>query len=65
MPCEYFTRYGNDLVPGECFATATLAMVDNGIPPICVCRDHAVIIVGRFPSLGDVEHRFVPMELGK
>lgn len=56
MTCEYFTRYGNDRVPGECRADATLELADNGIvPPIGVCNDHAATIVERFPSLGGRE----------
>jgi hypothetical protein len=56
MPvCEYFTRYGNDRVPGECGADATLELIDNVTPPILVCGDHAARIVERFPSLGGRE----------
>lgn len=61
-PCEYFTRYGNDGVPGSCSAPATLAMRDNRVAPaIKVCREHAERIVQRFPVLGDLEQRFVPV----
>ena len=57
--CEYFTRYGDSGRKGVCTAPATLALLDNGIPPIKVCEHHARVIVSRFPELGDVEKRFV------
>ena len=58
--CEYFTRYGNNGVAGSCVARATLKLMDNGIPPICVCGTHARAIVDRFPALGGLE-RFAPI----
>lgn len=61
-PCEYFTRYGNACVPGSCSAPATLALLNNPTRPmIVVCALHAEVIVSRFPDLGDVCDRFVPI----
>ena len=60
-PCEYFTRYGNNGVPGKCDARARLELVYGRMRPmIRVCREHAEIIVGRFPELGGME-RFHPV----
>lgn len=54
--CEYFTRYGDEGVPVECGADATLELVDQQTSPrIRVCGDHAAMIVARFPSLGGRE----------
>lgn len=62
MTCEYFTRYGNDLVPGECRAKATLELHDNATYPLIkVCHLHARVIVARYPTLGDVATRFRPV----
>jgi hypothetical protein len=59
--CEYFTRYGNDRVPGECHAIATFALINDIMPRILVCHEHAARIVERFPNLGGIARRFLPL----
>jgi hypothetical protein len=60
--CEYFTRYGNEGVPGSCGQPATLDLVDSDVTPtIVVCYEHALRIVERFPTLGGLTERFVRM----
>jgi len=59
MTCRYFTHYGNACVPGSCHEEATLRLLSQ--PDILVCGHHASVISFRFPSLGTVEQRFVPL----